>query len=80
MKTDHATHIISDYFSRIHSFVAVVGIVIAIICALVLLNEKTPLQSETDQSNVLQSSESVISPSVMEMTDISVHSVLVKLK
>jgi hypothetical protein len=80
MKTDHATHIISNYFSRIHSFVAVVGIVIAIICALVLLHETTPLQIETDQSSVLQSSKSVISHSVIEITDISVHSVLAKLK
>jgi hypothetical protein len=80
MKTDHATHIISNYFSRIHSFVAVVGIVIAIICALVLLNETAPRQNETDQSNALQSSKSVISHSVIEITDISVHSVLAKLK
>jgi hypothetical protein len=78
MKTDHATHIISNYFSRIRSFVAVVGIVIAIICALVLLHEPTSLQNVSDQSSVLQSSKSVISHSVMEITDISVHSVLVK--
>jgi hypothetical protein len=80
MKTDHATHIISNYFSRIHSFVAVVGVVIAIICGLVLLHETTSRQNETGQSSVLQSSKSVISHSVMEITDISVHSVLAKLK
>jgi hypothetical protein len=80
MKKDHAAQIITNYFSRIHSFVAVVGIVIAIISALVLFYETTPLQSETDQSNVLQSSKSVISHSVIEITDISVHSDLAKLK
>jgi hypothetical protein len=80
MKKDHATHIIGNYFSRIHSFVAVVGIVIAIICALVLLHEITSLENATDQSNVLQSSKSFISHSVIEITDISVHSVLAKLK
>jgi hypothetical protein len=80
MKTDHATHIIGNYFSRIHSLVTVVGVVIAIICALILLHETTPLQNETDQSSVLQSSKSVISHSVMEITDISVHSVLARLK
>jgi hypothetical protein len=80
MKTDRATHIISNYFSRIHSFVAIVGVVIAIICALVLLHETTSLQNETDQSSVLQSSKSVISHSVIEITGISVHSVLAKLK
>jgi hypothetical protein len=80
MRKDHTAQIITNYFSRIHSLVAVAGIVIAIICALVLLHDTAPTQNETDQSSVLQNSKSVISHSVMEITDISVHSVLVKLK
>jgi hypothetical protein len=80
MKTDHTTTIAASYFKQMHSFMAITGIVIAIICSVILLRETNLFQSASRQSEIVKSSTSVITHRALELTDLSVHSVLLRLK
>jgi hypothetical protein len=80
MKTDHTTNVAASYFKRMQSLMAVAGIVIAIICSLILLHETDLSRHESEQSGIVESSKSVITHRVLELSDLSVHSVLLRLK
>jgi hypothetical protein len=80
MKTDQTTNIAAIYVKRMHSFMAVAGIVTAIICALILMRETDLSRHESEQSGIVEGPKSVITHRVLELTDLSVHAILLRLK
>lgn len=61
--------------NRIHSLMAIAGIVIAIICSLVLFKDSQSSQDEARQSNIIESSKAVISNQVVKVMEVSVSSI-----
>jgi hypothetical protein len=80
MKTQLTTHTDLKQVHTMYSLLAVVGIITAIICALVLLREIKPSQEASAQFDVSKKSKSAISQSVTEIASLSVRSVLSLLK
>jgi uncharacterized membrane protein YgaE (UPF0421/DUF939 family) len=74
MKTSHTTaaNTASNQTARIHSILAIVGIVTAIICSLVLINDNT--QSTDSERNISNSPISAITERVVKTNDVSLIS------
>lgn len=74
--TNPAT-IASRRLSRIHAFMVIAGIMIAIICSLVLLQDGYASQhSETRRSSVVETSKFAITGQVVKLKELSVLSSL----
>jgi hypothetical protein len=73
MKTSHTTtDTASNQTARIHSILAVVGIVTAIICSLVFMNDRT--QNTSSERNISNSPISVITERIVKTHDVSLIS------
>jgi hypothetical protein len=74
MKTSHTTaaNTASNMTARIHSILAIVGIVTAIICSLVLMNDRT--QSSDSERNIGKSTISAITERITKTNDVSLIS------
>lgn len=76
-RTTSTATIASRRLSRIHSFMAIAGIMTAIICSLVLLQDVyAPQGSDVRESSVVESSKFAVTGQVIKLKELSVLSSL----
>jgi hypothetical protein len=80
MEKNRQTHATDNYFRKMNSFIAIAGVVIAIICALVLLRDINHLPNEDRHSDLTQRGNTAIVHSVTAATDVTLHALVSALK
>ena len=83
MKTHHTTaaNTASNRIARTHSFMVIAGIIIAIICSIVLLQDAyAPQHAEAKESGVTVTSKLAINHQVEKVKELSIRSVISLLK
>jgi hypothetical protein len=79
MEKNRQTHA-DNYLTKMNSFIAIAGIVIAVICALILLRDINHSPYEYRQSGLTQRANTAIVHSVTATTDVTLHTVISALK
>jgi hypothetical protein len=80
MEKNRQPHAADKYFTKMNSFIAIAGIVIAIVCALVLLRDINHSPYEYGHSGLTQRANTAIVHSLTAATNASLHAVVSALK
>jgi hypothetical protein len=78
MKSNPAPDTDASLFARLQWFMAVIGIVTAIACSLILINEVQPNDEKMKQSHFVNTSGSVVASEITSLKTLSVFSILAK--